>query len=138
MSLKSHSLRGLYLFSRLQKNLEQALSSTHRVASKAQPDMYAASVGREVKPKLRVMTITVMVWSTVILVIVITVPGVVAMVSLKPSVLVASYILVSLNRAIGSTPCLRWRRPGHEKHCQWNGYHKFSDIFHFDPPFVLY
>lgn len=118
MSLKSHSLRGLYLFSQLQKKSLAGISLTHRVASKAQPDMYAASVGREVKPKLRVMTITVMVWSTVILVIVITVPGVVAMVSLKPSVPVASYILVSLNRAIGATPCLRWRRPGYEKHCQ--------------------
>ena len=100
--------------------------------------MNAASVGREVKPKLRVVTIAVILWSAVISVMVITVPHIVEMVSLKPIVPVTSYIVVSLNRAIAATPRLRWRRPSHEKHCQKNGYHNFTDIFHFDPPFVLY
>jgi hypothetical protein len=100
--------------------------------------MNAASFGIKVKPKLRVVTIPVVLWSAVISVVVITVPHIVAMVCSRPIVPVTFYVVVSLNRAIAATPCLRWRRQSHQKHCQKNGYHNFTDVFHFYPPFILY
>ena len=111
---------------------------TDRAVSKAEPDMDSASVGSEVKPKVRVVTITVVVRSVVISIIVTPLPRIVTMVSVQPIVPLTIFVVVSVNRAIGATPCLQWRRPTHEKHCQKNGHHNFTDVFHCYPPFIFY
>jgi len=111
---------------------------TDRAVSKAEPDVNSASVGREVKPKVRVVTMTVMVWFVVISVMVTTGPRIVTMVSVKPMVRVTIFVMVLVDRAIVAIPCLRWRGPNRQKHSQKNGYHNFTDVFHFDPPFIVY
>jgi hypothetical protein len=113
--------------------------------------MYSASVGREVYPKVRIVTVavtvtvtvmvtvtvTIAVWFVVISATVTTVPRIVTMVSVGVIDPVTIFIVVSVNRAKIATPCLRWRRPSHQKHNQKNGYYNFTDVIHFDPPFIL-
>jgi len=100
--------------------------------------MDSASIGSEVKPKVRVVTITVVMRFVVISIIVTPLPRVVTMVFVQPIVPLTIFVVVSVNRAIVATSCLRWRRPSHEKYCQKNGYHNFTDVFHCYPPFILY
>ena len=78
--------------------------------------MDSASVGSEVKPKVRVVTITVVMRFVVISIIVTPLPRVVTMVFVQPIVPLTIFVVVSVNRAIVATSCLRWRRPSNEKY----------------------
>ena len=89
--------------------------------------MDPGSVGREVKPQVRVVTIRVIVWFVVRSVMGIAVVRIVIMVSVNPvvpavilvmvpitsSVLfpVIILVVVPLTRPSLAIPCLRWRRP---------------------------
>lgn len=98
--------------------------------------MDPGSVGRKVKPKVRVVTMTEMVWLVVRSVIGITVPRIIMMVSVNPMVPVTNSVMVPLTRPSVAITCLRWRRPSDQKHCQKSCYHNLTDVFHFDSPFI--
>ena len=138
--------------------------------------MDPGSVGREVKPKVRVVTMTVIVWFVVRSVMGIAVVRIIMMVSENPVVpaitfvmvpmtssvmfsvtilvmvpviifvvvpvanfvlfLMTILVMVPLARPCAAIPCLRWRRPSDQKHCQKSNYYNLTDVFHFDPPFI--
>ena len=122
--------------------------------------MDPGSVGREVKPQVRVVTMTVIVWFVVRSVMGITVPRIIMMVSVNPvvpaivfvmvpmtsSVMfpvttsvvvpVANFVMVPLTRPCAAITCLRRRRPNDQKHSQKSDYYNLTDVFHFDPPFI--
>lgn len=102
--------------------------------------MDSGTVGRNPKPKERVVVTAVIVWSVVISIAVevwfvlipVTVIGVlriIVMVSVKPLVSVNTLIVTSVGlfidltatRAIMVVPCLRRRPPSDQRHCQKNG-----------------
>jgi hypothetical protein len=132
-SCKNHNLREPYLTSCLQKEKPVAtIILTAWAASKAESDMDPGSVGREVKPKVRVVTMTVIMWFIVRSVIGITVPRIIMMVSVNPMVPVTSsvmfplvivvvvplanlvmflmtiLVMVSLTKPCAAITCLRW------------------------------
>jgi hypothetical protein len=45
-------------------------------------------------------------------------------------------VMVPLARPCAAIPCLRWRRPSDQKHCQKSNYCNLTDVFHFDSPFI--
>ena len=146
--------------------------------------MDPGSVGREVKPEVRVVSMTVIVWFVVRSVMGIAVVRIVMMVSVNPVVPavilvmvpmtsfvmspVSSFVVVSVTSSVlfpviilvvvpvanfvmflmtilvmvhmarpsTAIPCLRWRRPSGQKHCQKSNYYNPTDVFHFDPPFI--
>jgi hypothetical protein len=110
---------------------------TSWAASKAESDLDSCSVGREVKPKIRVVTITEIGWFIVISVMVIIPAWRIMLVSVKPLVPGTIFVVVSVTRAIVAIPCLRRRRPNDQRHCQESGYYNLTDVFHFDSPFIL-
>ena len=95
--------------------------------------MDPGSVGREVKPEVRVVPMTVIVWFVVRSVMGIAVVRIVVMVSVNPVVpavilvmvpvanfvmfLMTILVMVPLTRPSLAIPCLRWRRPSDQKHC---------------------
>jgi hypothetical protein len=102
--------------------------------------MDSGSVGRNPKPKVRIVakavivgsviiSIAVMVWFGFISVAVIGVPRIIVMVSVQPLVSVNTLIVTSVGlfvdltatRAIVVVPCLRRRPPSDQRHCQKNG-----------------
>ena len=117
-------------------------------------------MGREVKPQVRVVTMTVIVWFVVRSVMGITVPRIIMMVSVNPVVpaivfvmfpvtisvavpvanfvmfLLTIVVMVPLTRPCAAITCLRRRRPNDQKHCQKSDYYNLTDVFHFDPPFM--
>jgi hypothetical protein len=105
--------------------------------------MDPGSVGREVKPKVRVVSMTVIMWFVVSSVVEITVVRIIIMVSMNPVVPVHTVlfpliilVMVPMSRPSMAIPCLRWRRPSDQKHCQKSGYCNLTDVFHFDSPFI--
>ena len=79
--------------------------------------MDPGSVGGEVKPKVRVVTMTVIVWFVVRSVMGITVPRIIMMVSVNPVVPAIVFVMVPLTRPCAAITCLRRRRPNDQKHC---------------------
>jgi hypothetical protein len=87
--------------------------------------MDAGSVGRKVNPKVRVVTMKVIMWSIVRSVMGIKVVRIIMMVSINPvgpmhtSILFPLIILgmVPMSRPSTTIPCLRWRRPSDQKYC---------------------
>jgi hypothetical protein len=49
---------------------------------------------------------------------------------------VTSFVMVPLTKPCAAIPCLRWRRPSDQKHCQKSGHYNLTDVFHFDSPFI--
>ena len=146
--------------------------------------MDPGSMGREVKPEVRVVTMAVIMWFVVRSVMGIKVPRIVMMVSMNPVVppmifvvvpmtssvlfpvtifvvvpmtssvlfpvtisvvvpvanfvmfLMTILVMVHMARPSTAIPCLRWRRPSGQKHCQKSNYYNPTDVFHFDPPFI--
>ena len=102
--------------------------------------MNSGTVGRNPKPKERVVVMAVIVWSVVISIAVevwfvlipVAVVGVlriIVMVSVKPLVSVNTLIVTSVGLFVDLTatgaimvvPCLRRRPPSDQRHCQKNG-----------------
>jgi len=79
--------------------------------------MDPGSVGRKVQPKLRVVTMTEMVWFVVRSVMGITVPRIIMMVSVNLMAPVIIFVMVPVTRPNVAITCLRWRRPSDQKHC---------------------
>src|SRR5210317_632903 len=98
--------------------------------------MDPGSVGRKVQPKLRVVTMTEMVWFVVRSVMGITVPRIIIMVSVNLMAPVIIFVMVPVTRPNVAITCLRWRRPSDQKHCLKSGYYNFTDVFHFYSPFI--
>jgi len=114
--------------------------------------MDPGSVGREVKPQVRVVTMTVIVWFVVRSVMGTTVPRIIMMVSVNPVVPAIVFVMVPLTNSViflmtivvmapvtgpcAVITCLRRRRPNDQKHCQNSDYYNLTDVFHFDPPFI--
>lgn len=138
-SCTRHNLRQSCLTSCLQNEKSGAtIILTAWAASKAESDLDSCSVGREVKPKIRVVTITEIAWFTVISVMVVITPAwIIMLVSVKPLVAGTIFVVASVHRAIVAIPCFRWRHPNDQRHCQESGYYNFIDVFHFDSPFKL-
>ena len=95
--------------------------------------MDPCSVGREVKPEVRVVTMTVVIWFVVRSVMGIAVVRIVMMVSVNPVVV---FVVVPEARPSTAITCLRWRRPYDQKHYQKSGYCNLTDIFHCYSPFI--
>ena len=138
-SCTRHNLRESRLTSCLQNEKSGAtIIPTAWAASKGESDLDSCSVGREVKPKIRVVTITEIAWLIVISVmVVITSAWIIMLVSVKPLVAGTIFVVASVPRAIVAIPCCRRRRPNDQRHCQESGYYDFTDVFHFDSPFIL-
>jgi len=122
--------------------------------------MDPGSVGREVKPKVRVVTMTVIMWFVVRSVMGIPVPRIIIMVSVNPVVpaivfvmfpvtisvavpvanfvmfLLTIVVMVTLTEPCAAITCLRRRRPSDQKHCQKSDYYNLTDVFHFYSPFI--
>mgnify|MGYP001604037891 FL=1 len=95
--------------------------------------MDPCSVGREVKPEVRVVTMTVVIWFVVRYVMGIAVVRIVMMVSVNPVVVI---VVVPEARPSTAITCLRWRRPYDQKHYQKSGFCNLTDIFHCYSPFI--
>jgi hypothetical protein len=101
-------------------------------------------VGRKVKPEVRVMTMTVIMWFVVRSVVEITVVRIIMMVSVNPMVPViivktvpmTNFVMLPVTRPSVAITCLRWRRPSDQKYCQKSNYYNLTDVFHFDTPFI--
>ena len=106
--------------------------------------MDPGSVGREVKPKVRVVSMPIIMWFVVRSVMGIKVVRIIMMVSVNPVVpvtrlvmfLMTILVMVLVNRTRMAITCLRWRRPYDQKHYQKSGYCNLTDIFHCYSPFT--
>ena len=114
--------------------------------------MDPGSVGREVKPKVRVVSMPIIMWFVVRSVMGIKVVRIIMMVSVNPVVPVTVSVVVPVTRLVMflmtilvmvlvtrprmAITCLRWRRPYDQKHYQKSGYCNLTDIFHCYSPFT--
>ena len=51
-------------------------------------------------------------------------------------ILMTILVMVTLTKPCAAITCLRWRRPGDQKHSQKSNCYNLTDVFHFDSPFI--